>query len=135
MKLKANERCPIHRSKTCCGRQDRLARSAIKKPLWNYIGPGVKLYPDGHIERSQSALKRVKDDLLRRGYKCAACGQAFDDYEQVELAHVRSKGFSGSRRNDATENLVLMHRGSNRAQGSLDLDTYLGDYWKPEHCK
>jgi hypothetical protein len=129
--------CPIpgHKnSTTCCGRGEQPARAGIKQPKWKYIGPGIRQYPDGHIERTPAALKRRKDELLRQSRPCAACDQHFTDYRDVELGHVRSKGSGGWKRDDSDLNISLLHKGANRAQGSLDLDIYLANYWKPEHC-
>lgn len=134
MKLK---RCPIpsHRGKVnCCGRASRFDRATPPVPKWKTIGPGVRQYPDGHVERTPAAMKHIKDRMIERGELCAACDQPFDDYREVELAHRISKGSGGWKRDDSTPNLVLMHKGSNRAQGSLPLDVYLRDYYKPSHC-
>ena len=135
MMLKPNQRCPIHKRLDCCGRRGVAVRGPMKMPKWKAIGPGIKLFPDGHIERTPAALKRRKDWLLQNGGRCAACGEAFDDYRQVELAHMESKGVGGWKRQDADFNLVLMHKTTNRDQGSMDLQTYLNTKWKPEICK
>lgn len=137
-RLKRGERCPIvsHRgSRTCCGRGELPARAAMKMPIWKLVGPGTRQYPDGHIERSPAALAKRKKFLLERGTPCAACHETFDDFREVELAHIESKGSAGWKRNDDLSNLVLMHKSANRAQGSLSLEIYLTQYWKPEHCQ
>lgn len=103
-------------------------------PKWRYVGPGVRQYPDGRIVKTPAALKRRKDYLLKIGTRCAACGEVFDDYREVELAHIECKGNGGFKRNDADSNTTLLHKSANRAQGSLDLETYMASYWKPEHC-
>lgn len=126
---------PSHRnSTTCCGRGDAPVRGKKSVPKWRTIGAGIRQYPDGHIERTPAALARHKDKLLRRGERCACCGEAFDDYREVELAHIESKGSGGWKRQDADSNLTLMHKSANRIQGSMSLEAYLA-VWKPDHCK
>lgn len=132
------KRCaiPSHRGRTdCCGRSERVERGRPSAPKWKYIGPGIRQYPDGHIERTPAALKRFKDSRLEKGDPCYACHEPFDDYRDVETSHVESKGFNGWKRDDSDPNLVLMHKGANRAQGSMPLDVYLKEFWKPEHCR
>ena len=79
-------------------------------------------------------MRRRKDKLLRDGVVCAACGEKFNDYRDVELSHKYPKGIGGFKRDDRMENLTLLHARSNREQGSMELTIYLRDYWKPEHC-
>lgn len=130
--------CPIpdHRnSTTCCGRGERPERGKKSAPKWRTVGPGIRLYPDGHIARTKAALARHKDKLLRRGDVCAACGESFDNQFNVELAHRESKGFNGWKKDDSDKNLCLMHKVANRAQGSMPFDVYMKSYWKPKHCR
>jgi 5-methylcytosine-specific restriction endonuclease McrA len=77
----------------------------------------------------------LKDEKLRRDPTCQACGEKFEDYRNVELSHVRSKGAGGAFRDDSPGNTVLMHAAANRDQGSMDLETYLRTKWKIEICK
>lgn len=123
--LRPNERCPIHYSFTCCGRTPIVEHGLHFAAKYREIQPGVRVYPDGHIERSPAALKRRKDTLLRQGQVCRACQQPFDDYTEVELAHDQSKGFQGWKRNDSDENTFLLHQSTNREQGSLSWDVYV----------
>src|ERR1039458_7320919 len=95
MKLKPNQRCPIHGRRDCCGREGVPERAPAKRPLYRTIGVGIHLYPDGHVERSKGALVAHKNYLLRTGHTCAACGQPFDDYCDAELSHRVSKGMGG----------------------------------------
>src|SRR5208282_647737 len=123
--LKNNQRCPIHHgSRTCCGRAQETPRAPKKSPKWEGIGPGIRKYPDGRIVKTPAALKRRKDFLLKIGVPCAACGEKFEDYREVELAHRFSKGMGGFKRQDSDDNTVLLHRGANREQGSMDLHDY-----------
>jgi hypothetical protein len=98
----------------------------LRLPLkFREIAPGVRLYPDGHIERSPAALKRRKNTLLREGKTCRACGLEFDDYTGVELAHDQPKGFNGWKRDDSDGNTFLLHTETNRDQGSRSWGDYL----------
>jgi hypothetical protein len=132
--LRGRQLCPIHKRRTCCGRDEENERAPRKQPKYWYRGPGVKEFPDGHIERSPSALKRVKDQLLATGTRCAACGNEFADYRDAELAHRKSKGMNGWKRDDSLPNLTLLHVTANRDQGSMDLDIYLATKWKLGVC-
>jgi hypothetical protein len=124
-KLRSNERCPIHRSFTCCGRQEGSSLRVLRyTPKFREIQPGVKLFPDGHIERSPAALKRRKDALLREKKPCRACEVEFDDYSDVELAHDQPKGFNGWKRDDSDGNTFLLHTVTNRDQGSRSWEDY-----------
>lgn len=132
--LKPKELCPIHRRRDCCGRSEVHRYRESKKPNYKLVAPGVRVYDDGHTERSPAALKLLKDRMLMEGHTCEACDDVFSDYADVELAHRKSKGINGWKRDDSVNNLCLLHVGANRACGSMDLETYLATKWKPEHC-
>lgn len=133
-----SKRCPIpaHRGRTdCCGRGERPERGRMAAPKWKYVGPGMRQYPDGHIERTPAAMRAHKEKLLGRGDTCVGCHQAFDDYREVELCHRESKGAGGWKRDDSDPNLVLGHKALNRDQGSMPMDVYLREKYKPEICR
>jgi 5-methylcytosine-specific restriction endonuclease McrA len=115
--LPKNAKCPIHGGLYCCGRSRPTADP--------YIRHGVKKLDDGREICTPSELRRRKSILLKRDPVCAACGKVFDDYRDVELAHIESKGLGGGKHDDRWENLVLMHRDENREQGSRSLNDYL----------
>ena len=138
MKLARKARCPIHGRRDCCGRSEFHRYAQVKKQghgIWQPVRSGLWRAADGRERCSKAELRRRKDCLLRQGVKCAACGEGFSDYRDVELAHRISKGAGGGNHNDAMPNLTLLHVGANRAQGSLPLDLYLREYWKPSDCK
>lgn len=139
MKLAAKALCPIHRRRDCCGRSEFVRYAQVKKithGIWENIGHGRARARDGSgRERlSKAAIKRRKDFLLRCGTLCAACGKKFDDYREVELAHIHGKGLGGAFRDDGDRNTTLMCAKANRIQGGMDLAAYL-KIWKPEHCQ
>lgn len=135
MKLRINERCPLHGRRDCCGRAEV---SRYRKPVhalkFIMVAPGVKRFPDGREVCSKSALRHRKDKLIKADPVCAACGQTFTDYSDIELAHRKGKGSGGGKHDSRMSNLALLHARANREQGSMDLDIYLANYWKPHHC-
>jgi hypothetical protein len=91
------------------------------------VGSGVYVLPDGRIERTPAAKRRVKDEFLKAGKGCVACDEPFLDYSDVELAHISAKGMNGHKADDAIGNLTLMHKEENCEQGSRSLADYLAD--------
>ena len=122
-KLRANERCPIHRSKFCCGRA--LKVKAVKELKFRQLNDGTKIFPDGREIYPPSKLKRIKDKMLSYDPTCKACGIEFTEYSEVELAHKESKGSGAFKRDDREINLYLMCKSGNRRQGSMSLESYL----------
>jgi hypothetical protein len=86
--------------------------------------------PDGREVCTPAEMRRRKMTMIREDLPCAACGKPFDDFRDIELAHIESKGVGGGKRNDARRNLVLMHKAENREQGSRSLADYL--VWRKE---
>src|SRR4051812_45609385 len=98
-RLRKGEICPIHRSKFCC-RGGVTIESKRKSRHYDMVAPGVRRYTDGREVCSDAELKRRKDYLLKASRFCCACEQRFDDYREVELAHVESKGTGSWKRDD-----------------------------------
>lgn len=135
--LRPKELCPLHRRRDCCGRAEFARYMQVKKPrhgIWVPVRSGLWRAADGREKRSPRELRRLKDDYLRKGIPCAACGQGFSDYRDAELAHRHGKGSGGAFRDDSPKNTTLLHAAANRAQGSMALDVYLKDHWKESHC-
>jgi 5-methylcytosine-specific restriction endonuclease McrA len=118
--LPKKAKCPLHGGYYCCGRA-RPSLETRKFPSHN----GIIRYPDGREKCSPAILTFRKGVLLKKNPFCAACGKLFDDYRDVELAHIECKGSGGFKHDDRWENLVLMHRDENREQGSRSLNDYL----------
>jgi 5-methylcytosine-specific restriction endonuclease McrA len=136
-KLRSGERCPLHGRRDCCGRSGMRRYAQPKhsqKGIWIPVHPGLWRSADGREKCSPRELRKRKDQIIRKNPVCVACGEKFVDYYGIELSHREAKGMGGARRNDAWTNLVLMHAGANRQQGSVDLPIYLAQMWKPEHC-
>lgn len=125
VRLRKNERCPLHGRRDCCGRGGINIQSRRESRKYIIVEPGVKRYPDGRERCNEAALKRRKHELLRTHPVCYACGEQFSDYREVELAHIESKGMNSWKRNDAKENLVLLCAETNADCGSRNLDEYM----------
>lgn len=136
MKLKPKERCPLHGRRDCCGRTEFVRYAQPQHELkYREVEPGVRQYPDGRQVCSKAAIRRRKVRLIRENPVCIACKQTFSSVEDIELAHFESKGMGAAKRRDNWDNIGLMHALANSQQGSMDLGTYLRDFWKPEHCE
>lgn len=73
MRLRKNEFCPVHRSRTCCGREQGLA-----KP--RFIRTGVQRIDDPHHPRGYRELrspsemrKLMNRKIAEQGGKCTLC--------------------------------------------------------------
>lgn len=102
---------------------------------YRQIAPGIRRYPDGREICSDAVLRRRKHQMLATQPVCEACGAKFEEYSQVELGHRIQKGMGGSKRRDNHDNLILLHIGANREQGSMDFDDYMNTKYAPEHCQ
>jgi len=126
VKLGLNKLCPIHRSRTCCGRQ-QLRRAPVSRGKWEQVRPGVRRirdryadHPDGYrYKLSPGELRKVVDQKIRdQQAKCAHCGELFLDYSDIEADHLKPKGLGGARADDRPENIRAVHRWCNSEKGS-----------------
>jgi hypothetical protein len=121
-RLRKNEICPLHRSKYCCGRE-RPAAQASRLSRWPLTQP-VKRIEDPHHPRgyrevcTNNELRKRKMKLLQSSKECFYCHEEFEDFGEVELCHLISKGHGGGKHDDSFDNLVLGHRSCNRENGS-----------------
>ncbi len=119
-KLRRGERCPIHNSRTCCGREELLKH----KPRYEF-NCGVKRIPDPSVPRGYREVC-TKAELKRRLNRkveeqdgiCAICGEYFDDYRTITLDHVEPRGMGAGRRDDHEDNLQAVHGACNALKGS-----------------
>lgn len=123
--LRKGERCPVHSSYFCCGRDHQApTREYSRKPIgkggWKskaeYVGNGVWRIPDeyhvrGYRERrNPEAMRRLlKDKIKEQDNKCALCGEKFDDFRQIIPEHKDPKGMGGARRDDHPDNIQAAH--------------------------
>ena len=82
MKLRKNEYCPIHHSRSCCGREQAQKERRFR--------PGVRRLEDPHHPRGYRELrsssemrKLLNRKIIEQGGKCAVCHEAFSDYSDI----------------------------------------------------
>lgn len=132
------KRCPLHPREKACGclpaakSPNRLRQVKIG---WLQVRIGVHRAPDGREKCSKAELARRKNKLLQDHPYCAACGKRFNFVWEAELGHIASKGMQGWKEDSRMSNLVLLHKAANWDQGSMDLEAYLREKWKPEICR
>src|SRR5579864_9300099 len=87
MKLRRNERCPIHNSLFCCGRQQIATRRRAWAPIQRIEDPH---HPRGYRElRSPAEMKKLlKRKIAEQGKKCGICGDPFTDFKDVVPDHI-----------------------------------------------
>ncbi len=119
-RLRQNERCPIHRSFTCCGRKastkDLSKLAATRFPVTRVED---EHHPRGYREICNAQeLRRRKHELLSQGQTCMYCSEPWGEYNDVVLAHREPKGMGGARHDDHRSNLGLAHSRCNLQNGS-----------------
>lgn len=127
MKLKLNERCPIHKKYGCCGREMFSPLAPKSKSKWETVRPGVRRIRDEHADHpdgyryklSPARMKEVLNAKIRdRRPSCAICGGPFTDYRDIVPDHIEPRGLGGARRDDRPENIQPAHRMCNLEKGS-----------------
>ena len=86
MRLRRNEYCPIHRSISCCGRE--------QPPYTRRLQPGIRRIDDPHHPRGYRELrspaemrKLLNRKIVEQDRKCAICHEEFTDYSDVVPDH------------------------------------------------
>lgn len=125
MKLKRNQKCPIHSSYYCCGRS--AGRDRIKSSKWETVRPGVRRIRDEHARRpdgyryrlSKAEMEKVvvKKVAEQRGM-CSICGDVLTDMNDVVPDHIEPRGAGGCWRDDRPENIGAAHSLCNQRKGS-----------------
>lgn len=121
-KLRQNEFCPIHRSRTCCGRQPV---TRVRSSKWETVSAGIRRIKDEHSDfgdgyryyYSRAVVRRVlfKRVEMQAGI-CAICGGAFTDMDDVVPDHRLPRGGNGARRDDRF--IQAAHSWCNEEKGS-----------------
>lgn len=134
MRLKQGQRCPLHRSTTCCGRGPVVRK--VHEIKYRQLSDGTKVYPNGREVCPPAVLRKRKDVLIasQETPTCKACGEPFVEYDEIELGHLESKGSGGHKREDRFFNLCLLHKSANREQGSRPFDAWM-KIRKPGPCE
>jgi 5-methylcytosine-specific restriction endonuclease McrA len=124
MKLTRNELCPIHRSRSCCGRE----RSSGKQR----VSLGLRRIEDAHHprgyreERSPAEMRHLlKRKIVEQNRRCALCGREFRRCADAVPDHIEPKGMGGARRDDHPDNIQAVHRSCNLRKGSRRLSSRL----------
>jgi len=121
MRLRRNEYCPIHKSISCCGRE--------QTPFARRLQPGVRRIEDPHHPRGYRELrspaemrKLLNRKIVEQDRKCAICHEEFTDYSDVVPDHRNPKGMGGAWRDDHPENIQATHWWCNEEKGSARMD-------------
>jgi 5-methylcytosine-specific restriction endonuclease McrA len=121
MRLRRNERCPIHKSFFCCGREQTKAKQRTWVPVQRIEDSH---HPRGYREiRSPAELKKLlKRKIVEQKNKCGICGEPFTDIHDVVPDHRRSRGMGSARRDDHPDNIQAAHRRCNLEKGSKRME-------------
>ena len=121
MRLRRNEYCPIHKSISCCGRE--------QTPYVRRLQPGVRRIEDPHYPRGYRELrspaemrKLLNRKIVEQDRKCAICHKEFTDYNDVVPDHRNPKGMGGAWRDDHPDNIQATHFWCNEEKGSTRID-------------
>src|ERR1700735_2769172 len=128
-------RPPLKRSQKPIRKRRKVKKSSLR---YEVIFGAIRRYPDGRevFQNNGKGIAerlRRKMELLLGESKCEACGAHVND-EESELSHRTGKGIGGSKEDSRMANLMLLHTGANRAQGSMPFDYYMKNCYRPEHC-
>ena len=120
MKLTKSEYCPIHRSRSCCGRKTRNMSPKYRSGVRRVID---RNNPRGYRElRSPAEMKRLlARKVVEQDRKCGICDRPFTDFRDIVPDHIRPKGMGGAGRDDHPDNIQAAHRGCNLKKGSKRL--------------
>jgi len=117
MKLSKNELCPIHGSRTCCGRTTPTGKRSLRMGLQRIEDPR---HPRGYREhRSPAEMRRLlKKKIREQNCRCALCGREFRRFADAVADHIVPKGMGGAWRDDHPDNIQAVHRHCNLRKGS-----------------
>lgn len=119
MRLRRNQKCPIHKSKFCCGREvARQERRQIRLGVQRVEDPH---HPRGYRElRSPAEMRKLMDrKIIEQNSECALCHVVFTDYGDIVPDHINPKGMGGAFRDDHPENIQAVHWWCNSEKGSM----------------
>ena len=121
MKLRRNEFCPIHRSLSCCGREQAHRERRLRLGVQRIEDPH---HPRGYRElRSPAEMRKLLNrKIAEQGGKCALCHDEFTEYSDIVPDHKHPKGMGGAWRDDHPENIQAAHWWCNGAKGSTRMD-------------
>jgi hypothetical protein len=120
MKLRPNERCPIHKSLFCCGREKIKAKRRTWVPVQRIEDPH---HPRGYREiKSRGEMRKLlKRKIVEQNNGCGICNKLFSDCGDIVPDHKRSRGMGAARRDDHPDNIQAAHRICNLKKGSKSI--------------
>ena len=123
MKLRRNQYCPVHNSRSCCGRgllpsKPRLVRLGVQRIEDEH-------HPRGYRElRSPGEMRKVLDrKIVEQNRMCAICHIEFTEYNDIVPDHKNPKGMGGAWRDDHPDNIQAAHWWCNEEKGSTRIDS------------
>jgi 5-methylcytosine-specific restriction endonuclease McrA len=123
--LKKNERCPIHKSFYCCGRENKSStlKRYARKPSVQRVED--EHHPRGFIEvcsrdeRRRRLMKKIDEQKgICAPKEMGGCGQPFDDFRGIELDHITVRPM-GCEKDSHMDNLQALCVECNRKKGSI----------------
>ena len=117
MKLRRNEFCPIHRSLSCCGREQARKGRRLRLGVQRIDVPH---HPRGYRElRSPAEMRKLLNrKIVEQRGKCAICHKEFAEYSDIVPDHKHPKGMGGAWRDDHQDNIQATHWWCNSEKGS-----------------
>ena len=92
MKLRKNEYCPIHHSRSCCGRKQTHKEHRLRLGVQRIKDLH---HPRGYRElRSASEMRKLPNrKIVEQAGKCAICEKEFIEYNDIVPDHKQPKSW------------------------------------------
>jgi hypothetical protein len=121
MKLRRNERCPLHKSLFCCGREQIPKARTLRLGVQRVEDPH---HPRGYRElRSPAEMRKLLNrKIIEQDRICAICQEEFTDYNDIVPDHRDPKGMGGAWRDDHPDNIQATHWWCNGEKGSTRMN-------------
>ena len=122
MKLRRNQYCPVHNSRSCCGRKLLLGKPKLVRLGVQRIED--EHHPRGYRElRSAGEMRKLLDrKIVEQNRMCAICHIEFTDYTDIVPDHKNPKGMGGAWRDDHPDNIQATHWWCNKEKGSTRMN-------------
>ena len=118
MRLRRNRLCPIHRSRSSCGREAVRLERRVRQI-------GVRRIDDPHHPReyrelrSNGEMRKLLDRrIVAQNGKCGLCEEKFTDYTDIVPDHINPRRMCGAWRDDHPDNIQTVHWWCNGEKGS-----------------
>jgi hypothetical protein len=109
MRLRSNQLCPIHRSRSCCGREAVQQERRVRQI--GILRIDDPQHPRGYRElRSNEEMRKLLDrKIVAQNGKCGICEEKFTDYTDIVPDHINPRGMGGAWRDDHPDNIQAVH--------------------------